>query len=208
MSIERYSVFARTALSAAAIVVMAAPALAQNTTAGIAGRVTDAAGNLAAGANGGGAARRVALGQPGRSPTPMAATRPVACAWAARSITITKGGQTEKRDNVFLSLAETLAFDAQLGVHRHGGRHRAKQCQFNTGVCRPAPTSAAASSMPWPRSSATSKTTPAPTRGCRRPTRSAARSPPAARTAATTRSPSTASTSATPSASSRTTCPR
>ena len=50
MSIERYSVFARTALSAAAIVVMAAPALAQNTTAGIAGRVTDAAGNPVAGA--------------------------------------------------------------------------------------------------------------------------------------------------------------
>ena len=61
---------------------------------------------------------------------------------------------------------------------------------------------------PSPRSSATCRTTPASTRACRRPTRSAARSRSAARTRATTRSPSTASPPTTPSASKPTTCRR
>ena len=47
---DRFTYFSRTAMAAAAAFVVAVPAMAQNTTAGIAGRVTGADGKPVAGA--------------------------------------------------------------------------------------------------------------------------------------------------------------
>ncbi len=106
----------RNLLSAAAAIVLAGPALAQNTTAGIAGQVSGADGGPVAGAtvtilhaesrststtltdaNGRYAARGLRVGGP-------------------YTITISKDGLTEQREGVVLGLAETLAFNAQLGI--------------------------------------------------------------------------------------------
>ena len=119
MSNDRYSGFARTALCAAAVVAIvtaAAPVMAQNTTSAIAGRVTDASGNPVAGAT-------VAILHNDSRSTSNAVTDADG-RYAARglrvggpyTITIGRGGQTEKREGVFLVLAETLGLDAQLGV--------------------------------------------------------------------------------------------
>lgn len=108
--------FARSALGAAIAIVVAAPALAQNTTGAIEGRVVDASGQPVAGAvvnvlhlasgsanatttdgNGRYAARGLRVGGP-------------------YTITISKGGQVDKREGVFLALAETLSLDATLGT--------------------------------------------------------------------------------------------
>ena len=116
MSRSPFSPFIRTALSAAAAIVVCAPALAQNTTAAVGGRVTGADGQPVAGAT------VSVLHVESRSTTQVSTDADGR--WAARglrvggpyTVTISKGGQSEKRDNVFLALAETTALDLTLGA--------------------------------------------------------------------------------------------
>ena len=108
--------FARTALGAAVAIVVAAPALAQNTTAAIGGRVADGGGKPVAGAT-------VSILH-----TPSGSTNTTTTdaegRYAARglrvggpyTITIRQGGQTETREGIVLALAETLTLDATLGA--------------------------------------------------------------------------------------------
>ncbi len=97
------------------IALAAAPSFAQNTTSAIGGKVSGADGNPAAGATvtivhvESGSVNNVTTDAQGR--------------YVARglrvggpyTITIEKNGITEKRENVFVNLAETAAVDAQLG---------------------------------------------------------------------------------------------
>jgi len=110
--------FSRTAVAVAVAAVTglaAAPALAQNTTSGINGVVTGADGKPAAGAS-----VTIVHVESGSSST---VTTDAAGRYSARglraggpyTVTISKGGQTEKRDGIFLSLAETFSYDAQVG---------------------------------------------------------------------------------------------
>ena len=95
---------------------MAAPAFAQNTTSAITGQVTDASGKPVAGA-----VVNIRHNESGSSST---ATTDADGRYSARglrvggpyTITVSKGGQSDKREGVMLALAETLALDAQLGV--------------------------------------------------------------------------------------------
>ena len=107
--------FARSALGVAVAIVVAAPALAQNTTAAIGGRVVDGSGKAVAGAavsilhTESGATSNTSTDADGR--------------YAARglrvggpyTITIRQGSQTETRSGIVLALAETLTLDATLG---------------------------------------------------------------------------------------------
>lgn len=107
--------FSRTALSAAVAILAAAPVLAQNTTAGVAGRITGADGKPVAGASvtilhrESGSVNKVVSDEQGR--------------YAARGlrvggpyiVTFSKGGVTETRDDVYLLLAEATSLDAQIG---------------------------------------------------------------------------------------------
>ena len=111
-----WSGFMRSAMGAAVAMVVAAPALAQNTTGAVGGLVTDGSGAPVAGAavlilhTESGAVSNTVTGSDGR--------------YAARglrvggpyTITISKGGQVDKREGIVLGLAETLAFDATLGA--------------------------------------------------------------------------------------------
>lgn len=113
---DSFDLFARTAVAFAVAVVAAAPALAQNTTAAVSGRVTGADGQPVAGANvsivhvESGSASNLVTDAAGRySARGLRAGGPY-------TITVSKGGQTDRRDNVFLNLAEALTFDAQLGA--------------------------------------------------------------------------------------------
>jgi len=110
--------FSRTAVAVAVATITglaAAPALAQNTTSGINGVVTGADGKPAAGAS-----VTIVHIESGSSST---VTTDAAGRYSARglraggpyTVTISKGGQTEKKDGIFLSLAETFAYDAQVG---------------------------------------------------------------------------------------------
>jgi len=106
----------RTAVAAAVAIVLAAPALAQNTTSGINGTVTGADGKPVAAAtvtirhDESGSTSNVVTDAEGR--------------YAARglrtggpyTITISKGTLTEKREGLFLALAETQSQDVQLGA--------------------------------------------------------------------------------------------
>ena len=107
--------FSRTAVALAVAVMAAAPALAQNTTAGINGTVTGPDGKPLAGANvtivhvESGSTNTVSTDAAGRySARGLRAGGPY-------TITVSQGAQTQKRDGLFLSLAETFAYDAQLG---------------------------------------------------------------------------------------------
>ena len=107
--------FSRTAMAVAVAVVAAAPAFAQNTTASIGGQITGADGKPVAGATvvivhvESGSTSTVTTDADGRySARGLRAGGPF-------TITISKGGQTEKRDNVFLNLAETASLNATLG---------------------------------------------------------------------------------------------
>ncbi len=116
MNHHPWSGFARSALSAAVAIVVAAPALAQNTTSAIGGRVVDASGAPVAGAvvsilhTESGSVSNVTTGTDGR--------------YAARglrvggpyTITISKGGQVDKREGLNLALAEALNLDITLGT--------------------------------------------------------------------------------------------
>lgn len=116
MNHHPWSGFARTALGAAVAIVVAAPALAQNTTAAIGGRVVDAGGQPVAGAT------VNILHTESRSASNV--TTDADGRYAARglrvggpyTITISKGGQVDKREGVVLALAETLNLDASLGT--------------------------------------------------------------------------------------------
>jgi len=125
----------RTAVATAVAVVMAAPALAQNTTAGIAGRVTGADGKPLAGAS------VIIVHQESRSTNTVATDGDGR--YSARglraggpyTITITKDGLVDKREGVFLGLAETAALDTQLGLQAQTVvvTGRAEAAAFNRG---------------------------------------------------------------------------
>ena len=109
--------FSRTAVAVAvAMVAATAPALAQNTTAAINGVVVDAGGKPVAGAT-----VTIVHIESGSTNT---ATTDAEGRYAARglraggpfTVTVSKGGLSDKREGVFLALAETLALDAQLGA--------------------------------------------------------------------------------------------
>ena len=108
--------FSRSAMAVAVAVVAAAPALAQNTTAAIGGQVTGADGKPVAGATV--SILHVASG------STSTATTDAEGRYAARglraggpyTITVSKAGQVDKREDVYLTLAETASLDAQLGA--------------------------------------------------------------------------------------------
>ncbi|KPF49327.1 Oar protein [beta proteobacterium AAP121] len=107
--------FSRTAMAVAVAVVAAAPAFAQNTTASLGGLIVGGDGKPVAGATvvivhvESGSTNTVTTDTSGRySARGLRAGGPY-------TITISKGGQTEKRDNVFLNLAETGSLNATLG---------------------------------------------------------------------------------------------
>ena len=108
--------FSRTAMAVAVAIVAAAPALAQNTTSGISGAVTGADGKPLSGA-----AVTIVHIESGSSNT---VTTDAQGRYAARglraggpyTITIVKGNLSDRRDGVFLVLAESTSLDAQLGA--------------------------------------------------------------------------------------------
>jgi hypothetical protein len=115
MNHRDWTVFSRTAIAVAVAVVAAAPALAQNTTAAVGGRVVDAAGKPAAGAavtithvESGSAASAVTDADGRYTLRGLRVGGPF-------TLVFSKGGQTEKREGVFLQLAETTTLDAQIG---------------------------------------------------------------------------------------------
>ncbi|MBT9501682.1 MAG: TonB-dependent receptor [Burkholderiaceae bacterium] len=115
MSSKYWHGFQRTALYAAVAIVASAPALAQNTTAAVAGRITGADGKPVAGATvsilhrESGSASTLVTDNEGR--------------YVARGlrvggpyiITVSKGADREVRDGLFLALAESLNLDVSLG---------------------------------------------------------------------------------------------
>jgi len=108
--------FSRTAMAVAVAIVAAAPAFAQNTTASVAGQITGADGKPVGGATvvvvhvESGSTNTVTTDAEGRySARGLRAGGPF-------TITISKGGQTERRDNVFLTLAESTSLNATLGA--------------------------------------------------------------------------------------------
>jgi hypothetical protein len=116
VSANPFLIFPRTAIAAAAAIVLAAPALAQNTTAALGGRITGSDGKPVAGAT------VSVLHVESRSVSTT--TTDADGRYSARglrvggpyTVTITKAGATERRDNVFLTLAETTSLDATLGT--------------------------------------------------------------------------------------------
>lgn len=116
MNNPNWMAFSRSAVSAAVAIVIAAPVLAQNTTSAVSGRIIGADGQAVAGAN-------VAILHVD-SGSLVNATTDAEGRYLARglrvggpyTITISKAGQTEKREGVFLALAETFALDATLGA--------------------------------------------------------------------------------------------
>jgi hypothetical protein len=120
MKHESWMGFSRTAMAVAVAVVAAAPALAQNTTSSLAGRVTGADGKPVAGAS-----VTIVHVESGSSTT---ATTDGEGRYLARglrvggpfTVTFSKGGLTEKREGVFLQLAETASLDTTLGAAASG----------------------------------------------------------------------------------------
>ncbi|MFM7848037.1 MAG: carboxypeptidase regulatory-like domain-containing protein [Rubrivivax sp.] len=116
MNSSAFHALSRTAISAAAAIVLAAPALAQNTTAALGGQVTGSDGKPVAGAT-------VSILHV-ESRSVSTATTDASGRYGARglrvggpyTVTISKGSATDKRDNVFLTLAESTNLDVQLGT--------------------------------------------------------------------------------------------
>ena len=108
--------FARHAVAAAVVVMAAAPALAQNTTAAIGGVVVGADGQAVAGASvrvlhvESGSASTVVTDAEGRWTT--RGLRP----GGPYTITVSKDGQTERREGIFLALAEAASLDLRLNT--------------------------------------------------------------------------------------------
>ena len=115
MKNRNWTYVSRTALSLAIALAMA-PAVAQNTTAGIGGRITGGDGKPVAGAS-------VSIAHQ-ESGSVSNATTDADGRYSARglrvggpyTITITRSGAVEKREGIFLPLAETLTLDATLGA--------------------------------------------------------------------------------------------
>ncbi|WP_269631834.1 TonB-dependent receptor [Pelomonas sp. BJYL3] len=110
-----WSRFSRTALSVAVAIVAAAPALAQNTTAAVGGRVMSPDGKPVAGATvlivhtDSGSTNTLVTDAEGRySARGLRAGGPYV-------ITVTKGSDSNQRQGVFLALAETTAIDLTVG---------------------------------------------------------------------------------------------
>lgn len=109
------SLFPRTALAVAVALVAAAPAMAQNTSAAIGGRVTSPDGKPVAGAT------VVVLHRESGSTNTL--TTDADGRYASRglrvggpyTITVSKGGERSVTDDVYLVLAETTAVDLRLG---------------------------------------------------------------------------------------------
>ncbi|MBI3368438.1 MAG: TonB-dependent receptor [Burkholderiales bacterium] len=116
MSYHHWSGFQRTALAAAVAIVACAPALAQNTTSGVTGRVVDGAGKPVAGAAV--SILHVESGSVANTITDADGR------YAARGlrvggpyvVTFSKGGQVDKQQGVYLQLAEALVLDGTLGA--------------------------------------------------------------------------------------------
>ena len=116
MNNPNWMAFSRSAVSAAVAIVIAAPVLAQNTTSAVGGRVVAADGKPVAGAN-------VAILHVDSGSLTNATTDGEG-RYLARglrvggpyTITVTKDGNTDKRDGIFLNLAETLNYDTTLGA--------------------------------------------------------------------------------------------
>lgn len=116
MNNTSWMAFSRSAVGAAVAIVVAAPVLAQNTTSAIGGRIVGADGKGVAAANvailhveSGSLTNAVTDGEGRYLARGLRVGGPY-------TITISKGGQTEKRDGVYLALAETFALDATLGA--------------------------------------------------------------------------------------------
>lgn len=110
-----FSGFSRTVLSAAVALVVAAPALAQNTTAAIGGQITGADGKPVAGATvsivhtESGSANKLVTDADGRySARGLRVGGPY-------TIVVTKGNDKDTREGVFLQLAESQSLDMKLG---------------------------------------------------------------------------------------------
>jgi hypothetical protein len=108
--------FSRTVISVAVAMAAAAPALAQNTTSAVGGRIVDAGGRPVAGAT-----VTVRHEESGSTNT---TTSDADGRYALRglrvggpyTVTFMKDGQSDKREGVFLVLAETLALDGTIGA--------------------------------------------------------------------------------------------
>jgi pantothenate kinase len=108
--------FPRTVISIAVAMAAVAPALAQNTTSAVGGRVTDANGRPIAGAT--------VTVQHVESGSTNTTTSDAEGRYAVRglrvggpyTITFTKDGQTDRREGVFLALAETTTLDGAIGA--------------------------------------------------------------------------------------------
>jgi Carboxypeptidase regulatory-like domain len=108
--------FSRTAMAVAVAIVAAAPAMAQNTTASLGGRVVAADGSPAAGVT-----VTILHVDSGSTNT---ATTDAQGRYAVRglrvggpfTVTFSKGGQIDKREGVFLALAEAGALDGRLAA--------------------------------------------------------------------------------------------
>ena len=115
MNNRDWMVFSRTAIAVAVAVAAAAPALAQNTTAAVSGQVTGADGKPVAGATvvivhvESGSTNTLTTDADGRyGARGLRAGGPY-------TVTVSKGGLVDKREDVFLKLAESTNLDALLG---------------------------------------------------------------------------------------------
>ena len=116
MNHSNWSVWSRSAVAAAVAMVVAAPALAQNTTSAITGRI--------AGPDGRGLAGATVSILHVDSGSLTNATTDADGRFQARGlrvggpyvVTAAKDGNTERRENVFLTLAETLTLDLTVGA--------------------------------------------------------------------------------------------
>ncbi len=135
--------FSRTAVAVAVAMAAAAsaPVLAQNTTSAINGTVTGADGKPLAGAS-----VTIVHVESGSSNT---VTTDAAGRYSARglraggpyTVTVSKGGQSEKREDLYLSLAETFSYDAQIGggtqvvtITGRGGSDRFNSSNIGAGT--------------------------------------------------------------------------
>jgi hypothetical protein len=115
MNDRHWFVFSRTVISVA-VAMAAAPALAQNTTSAVGGRVVDAGGKPVAGAT-----VTIRHEESGSTNT---TTSDADGRYAVRglrvggpyTVTFTKDGQSDKREGVFLALAETTTLDGAIGA--------------------------------------------------------------------------------------------